>query len=255
MSTCRQCGCTDDDCDRCVARTGAPCWWVEPDLCSACKPDQNADHPEPDIVINGYQLRPGQALSVRVAVSSLHFYLTDEADPPALEPQMLAGYTARINEVLEVMLKPRPAATAHCFYCDTRLPVSQSDAMREHAMTCAKSPVVKELAKALRKIEDQRLLLQIDEEIQQGLDGVCDDTDALVEEHAQLKADHELAVTALATARNDLLRAMPSEDEREVLRWIRELVQRSTEAQLSTYYSPALELLQRLLVAKVSHAA
>lgn len=35
---CRVCGCTDRDCHRCIARTGARCWWVEQDLCSACVP-------------------------------------------------------------------------------------------------------------------------------------------------------------------------------------------------------------------------
>lgn len=33
---CRVCGCTEDDCSGCIARTGSPCWWVEEDLCSAC---------------------------------------------------------------------------------------------------------------------------------------------------------------------------------------------------------------------------
>lgn len=33
---CRTCGCTDDDCSGCIERTGEPCHWVEPDLCSAC---------------------------------------------------------------------------------------------------------------------------------------------------------------------------------------------------------------------------
>jgi hypothetical protein len=33
---CRVCGCTDDDCSECIERTGEPCSWVEPDLCSAC---------------------------------------------------------------------------------------------------------------------------------------------------------------------------------------------------------------------------
>lgn len=33
---CRVCGCTDDDCRQCIKQTGAPCHWVEPDLCSAC---------------------------------------------------------------------------------------------------------------------------------------------------------------------------------------------------------------------------
>lgn len=36
VRTCRQCGCTEDDCSGCIARTGAPCWWVGVDLCSAC---------------------------------------------------------------------------------------------------------------------------------------------------------------------------------------------------------------------------
>lgn len=34
---CRVCGCTDDDCSGCVARTGEPCYWVSDDLCSACE--------------------------------------------------------------------------------------------------------------------------------------------------------------------------------------------------------------------------
>lgn len=37
MTTCRICRCTDDDCRRCIEKTGAPCSWVEPELCSACE--------------------------------------------------------------------------------------------------------------------------------------------------------------------------------------------------------------------------
>jgi hypothetical protein len=36
--TCRVCGCTDDDCRQCIARTGIACHWVAADLCSACAP-------------------------------------------------------------------------------------------------------------------------------------------------------------------------------------------------------------------------
>lgn len=36
MSTCRICGCTDQDCSWCIVLQDAPCSWVEPDLCSAC---------------------------------------------------------------------------------------------------------------------------------------------------------------------------------------------------------------------------
>lgn len=35
---CRVCGCTEFDCRQCVEKTGAPCHWVAPDLCSVCKP-------------------------------------------------------------------------------------------------------------------------------------------------------------------------------------------------------------------------
>lgn len=33
---CRVCGCTEVDCSDCTERTGQPCFWVEPDRCSAC---------------------------------------------------------------------------------------------------------------------------------------------------------------------------------------------------------------------------
>lgn len=33
---CRVCGCVDEDCRQCIEKTGQPCYWVEPDLCSAC---------------------------------------------------------------------------------------------------------------------------------------------------------------------------------------------------------------------------
>ncbi len=33
---CRVCGCTEDDCSKCIKLTGHPCHWVEEDLCSAC---------------------------------------------------------------------------------------------------------------------------------------------------------------------------------------------------------------------------
>jgi hypothetical protein len=33
---CSGCGCTDMDCSGCIERTGKPCYWVNPSLCSAC---------------------------------------------------------------------------------------------------------------------------------------------------------------------------------------------------------------------------
>ena len=34
--TCRVCGCTDNNCQQCIEKTGVACHWVGPDLCSAC---------------------------------------------------------------------------------------------------------------------------------------------------------------------------------------------------------------------------
>lgn len=38
FGTCKVCGCTDDDCSQCIARTGIACYWVDSKhtICSAC---------------------------------------------------------------------------------------------------------------------------------------------------------------------------------------------------------------------------
>jgi len=36
IRSCHQCGCTDEDCSHCIEKTGAPCYWVADNLCSAC---------------------------------------------------------------------------------------------------------------------------------------------------------------------------------------------------------------------------
>ena len=38
MRKCRICGCTDDNCEKCITIIDHPCSWVEDDLCSACQP-------------------------------------------------------------------------------------------------------------------------------------------------------------------------------------------------------------------------
>lgn len=37
FKVCLGCGCTERDCRKCIELTGAPCWWVSPHLCSACR--------------------------------------------------------------------------------------------------------------------------------------------------------------------------------------------------------------------------
>jgi hypothetical protein len=43
---CRTCGCTDNDCCQCIAKTGRPCYWVEEDLCSACAEEEDRKNKE-----------------------------------------------------------------------------------------------------------------------------------------------------------------------------------------------------------------
>lgn len=38
VRSCRYCGCTEADCRGCIERTGRPCHWTGPDMCSACGP-------------------------------------------------------------------------------------------------------------------------------------------------------------------------------------------------------------------------
>lgn len=40
LRRCRECGCTEEDCSQCQAKTGEGCVWVDDDLCSACIRDK-----------------------------------------------------------------------------------------------------------------------------------------------------------------------------------------------------------------------
>ena len=33
---CKVCGCTDDNCSKCIERTGKSCYWINESICSAC---------------------------------------------------------------------------------------------------------------------------------------------------------------------------------------------------------------------------
>lgn len=50
VQTCRVCGCTEHDCRGCIKRTGMACFWLEDDLCSACR---GADTPLKVEIVEG----------------------------------------------------------------------------------------------------------------------------------------------------------------------------------------------------------
>jgi hypothetical protein len=49
LGVCLVCGCTDDDCHKCVRKTGHPCGWVDEaeTLCTACIPGNPLRAPAP----------------------------------------------------------------------------------------------------------------------------------------------------------------------------------------------------------------
>jgi outer membrane murein-binding lipoprotein Lpp len=56
VRACRVCGCTEDDCERCITRTGSPCHWVDYDLCSACETNPVNNHKENSMSKIGEQI-------------------------------------------------------------------------------------------------------------------------------------------------------------------------------------------------------
>jgi Protein of unknown function (DUF3102) len=66
---CRVCGCTEDDCRGCIEKTGEPCWWVEPGLCSAChKPVIKSLPKLIDIVVSRKELQEMDCLNAADAI-------------------------------------------------------------------------------------------------------------------------------------------------------------------------------------------
>lgn len=66
VNVCRECGCTELDCSVCIEKTGQPCYWVEPDLCSACVPNWIPCDRNGEILgafdMGPYTLAPGERL-------------------------------------------------------------------------------------------------------------------------------------------------------------------------------------------------
>lgn len=160
---CRSCGCSDGDCHRCIERTGAPCWWVEPDLCSACCLDQleAGRHLVKAIAadIVDHLAMPGAIVVILDRKGHLHVGASC-VDHPVAEP--LVVLTHGIHRAVEqttgavgdrpLAPRPRPPERAACIHC--RRDVAQSacgdevddlEAIKQHSMTCTANPLVQEL--------------------------------------------------------------------------------------------------------------
>lgn len=63
-----------------------------------------AGQPEPSIQINGRMLTDAQAMSVRVATTSFHMEVSDDAEIRNGLGLIADGYRDRLGEVLKLML-------------------------------------------------------------------------------------------------------------------------------------------------------
>lgn len=175
MTTCRECGCTEQDCAGCIERTGGPCWWVEQDLCSACVPDKVqalrllAEHAARSLAL-GYQL-----LGAIVIVSDPH---TNVQASSFLAKHASSAPIRAIAALVDKAMAEQPGYDVKggqlnpelvtCVYCGQEVVLAETAAVRTHNMTCSESPAVQELTtqraevtRLLQCLKSERLRLEV----------------------------------------------------------------------------------------------
>lgn len=206
MATCRVCGCTDEDCSKCIEKTGHPCSWLEPDLCSACI-GWTVQGLARDLAVKLEMT--GVLLMLHDAGGALHLGCTAIDDPMVLPfvalaesinigcERGLSGFNGIPREkaiaiarraakakpqsyyaepfephewVVDAVMEAAsvlPPIPAQCLHCGQAV---EREAAREHVMTCEKSPAVQQLAR-LRPIIEQAELVARHWETQDGING------------------------------------------------------------------------------------
>lgn len=142
------------------------------------------------------------------------------------------AFTSALQAEREATFGPYGHVPAHCTHCGSRVSRQDPDGIREHTMTCEKNPLVVLLGEKCRRLV----------ELQEAYEHMVDLRRRDVQKLGGLEAQ--------------LVDALPTEDERQVLRWIREVLQQqSPTAHADIRYGAALELLKRLLVLRMNCAA
>lgn len=154
---CRKCGCTDTDCSGCIERTGRPCHWVERDLCSACAP--------PAVELDAAQqaVRLTHELAIHLLHHDRDVALTALTAATAV---VVSDFEVPLNVFVDrltmaasiagaaVVPAPGPDVRAACIHCRQEVALATDvAAIREHAMTCEKSPVVQELQRLRAEVD------------------------------------------------------------------------------------------------------
>lgn len=75
---------------------------------------------EPSITINGTELNSAQAMAVRAAITSFYQEMgdADALGDDNMGRQLVAAYRARLDEVLRIVVRPRPAPLVRGDYHD-----------------------------------------------------------------------------------------------------------------------------------------
>ena len=161
--TCRECGCTDEDCSGCVASTGGRCWWVEPDLCSACEPNPIKAGTMLTQDIAGQTAAWFSLLGAMMIVldrnGHLHLGAALVPGPGANGMRLLEQIVS--NAITQIAGAPDHVARvqrAACIHCGQEVALTTDiEAIRLHSVTCERSPVVAQLAVARKRIRELEL--------------------------------------------------------------------------------------------------
>jgi hypothetical protein len=79
IQTCRFCGCTEQDCSKCIALTGHPCTWAQPDLCSRCA-DYGTPKDQAALILNS--IPASNLLLIHItSLQALTAYLQEQGMP------------------------------------------------------------------------------------------------------------------------------------------------------------------------------
>lgn len=170
--TCRVCGCTDLDCRGCIERTGIPCRWIEPDLCSACAPQPSAEREAASRLAMDaahelaarYQL-PAVLLVLSDGGGYFHAGVTTKRGHSAEGPMRVLA--ALVFDGMKSLTggpmrgaRPRVDERAACIHCMQEVAlVTDVEAIKLHSVTCEKSPVVAQLKVARARIHELELVI------------------------------------------------------------------------------------------------